>query len=125
VIAAHEVLGIPLIGSTHPVAAVPAHVQESADFAVSTAAQQYRIFSHVRGEEIVRMRNLAVMAQVEPTARKDSLQLLLVDLLGGKDLTVEQALRGIDQSLHLTNGGRCVHRDPAPMNGSSISMFFK
>jgi hypothetical protein len=72
-IAAHEVLGIPLIGSTHPVASVPAHIQESPYPAVGTAAQQYRIFSHVRSDEIIRLGNLALMAEIKPTARKDSL----------------------------------------------------
>src|SRR5215510_5296254 len=73
VIAAHEVLGISLIGATHPVAAVPAHVQESAYPAVRTAAQQYRIFPHVGCDEIVRIGDLALVTQVEPTACKNSL----------------------------------------------------
>jgi hypothetical protein len=49
---------------------------------------------------------------------------LLVDFLREKDLTVEQALIGIDQPFHLTDGGR-VHRIAAPMNDSSLSPLFQ
>jgi hypothetical protein len=48
----------------------------------------------------------------------------LVDFLGEKDLTVEQALVGIDQPFHLTDGGR-VHPIAAPMNDSSLSLLFQ
>src|SRR5262245_60316831 len=73
VIAAHEVLRIPLISSTHPVASVPAHVQESPYPSVGSPTQQYRIFPHVGSDEIVRIGDLALVTQVEPTARKNSL----------------------------------------------------
>src|SRR4029077_3948474 len=112
-IAAHEVLGIPLISSTHPVASVPAPVQEGPYPSVRSTTQQDRIFPHVSSDEIIRIGDLGLVTQVEPTARKNSLQLLLVDLLGEKDLTVQEPSLGIHQPLHLTDRGR-VHRVPAP-----------
>jgi hypothetical protein len=63
------------------------------------------------------------VTQVEPTARKNSLQLLLVDLLGEKDLTVQEPPLGIHESLHLIDRGR-VHRVPAPRTICQYHRFF-
>src|SRR5262249_2694323 len=81
---------------------------------VRSSTQQDRIFSHVSSDEIVRVGDLGLVTQVEPTTRKNSLQLLLVDLLGEKDLTVQEPPLGIHESLHLIDRER-VHRVPAPI----------
>src|SRR5439155_17522803 len=62
------------------------------------AHDQNRVLAHVSGKEVARLRNLALMAQEQPAAGEDLLQLLLVDPRLDKDAPTDQTLFGIDQS---------------------------
>jgi len=85
VISAGECRGIAAIGTTQAVAAVPANVQKGAYLALGIAHHQHRIFAHISCEEVARPRDLALVAQKQPTPGEYPLQLLLVDLRLYKD----------------------------------------
>src|ERR1700732_4184436 len=78
-----------------------ADVQKSADLALRVPDDQNRVLAHVSGEEVARQRDLAFMAQEEPAAGEDPLQLLLVELRLDEDAATDQTLLGVDQPQHI------------------------
>src|SRR6201988_2037628 len=74
-----------------------ADVEERPHLACCVAHHQNRVFAHVSGEEIARMGDLALMAQKEPAAGENPLQLLLVDLGLNKKAPPDQSAIGVDQ----------------------------
>src|ERR1700730_12081564 len=66
--------------------------------ALGIAHHQHRVFAHVSGEEVARPRDLALVAQKQPTAGEYPLQLLVVDLRLYKDPAPDESAFGIDQT---------------------------
>ena len=97
VIGAGKAGGVAGVGTAQPVAAVPADIEEGAHRAVGVAHHQHRVLAHIGREKIARQRDLAVVAQKQPTAGEDLFQLLLVDLRFDEDAPADQPLVGIDQ----------------------------
>src|SRR5262249_12955689 len=97
-ICAGEGGGVTGIGAAQPVATMAADIQKCVYLSAAVAHHQNRVFTHIGGEEIARLRNLALVAQIEPAAREDPLQLLLVDPALDKDAATDQTLFSIDQS---------------------------
>ena len=64
VIRAGEGGGTALVGPTDAVAAVAAAIDEGVHLAVGIASDQDRLLTHVRGDEVARLGNLAVVGQV-------------------------------------------------------------
>src|SRR6516225_4893275 len=89
VIGAGKARGITRIGAAQPVAAMTAHIEEGADLARGVAHHQNRVFAHIAGQEIAGLRDLAVMAQKEPAAGEDALQLLLINLRLDEDAAAD------------------------------------
>ncbi len=104
VIGAGEAGGVASVGAAEPVATVAADVEESTDLAGGVAHHKHWVFGHPGGEKVARQRDLAVMAEEEPAARKDPRQLLIIDLRLDKDAAAEKSVRDIDQ--------RAVHDRP-------------
>ena len=80
VIRAHEVLGIANICPDDPVASVPAHVQKGVEFPVGVSGENHRVFADVGMEEVVDIRDKAVMADHDPGPAENLVQFLPVDL---------------------------------------------
>ena len=108
VIGAGEARGVAAIGAAQPIAAMPADIKESAHPAVTVAHHQNRIFAHIGRQEITGLRDLAFVAQEQPTAGEDPLQLLLVDLRLDKDASADEAFIVIDQPVHLSGHSGCL-----------------
>ncbi len=83
-----------------------ADIQERTHDPSGIAHHQHRIFAHVCGEEIAGLRDLAVMAQKEPAARKDPLQLLLINLRFDEDAAADMPGAEIDQPVRIGLHGR-------------------
>jgi hypothetical protein len=56
------------------------------------ARDDNRVLAHVSAEEVVRLRNLRLVAEEEPAAGEDFLQLLLVDFRVGINAAVDAPL---------------------------------
>src|SRR5215813_3678998 len=97
VIGTRERGGVAGIGSAQPVAAMAAHVEEGVNLAVRVAHDQDRVLPYVGREEVARLRDLALVAEEEPAASEDPLELLLVDLSLDEDATADQSVLGIDE----------------------------
>src|SRR5207237_8188575 len=91
-------------------AAVRAHTEKRAHDPVGAAYHEHRVFAHIGREEIAGLRDLAVMAQIEPAAREDALQLLLIDLRLDKNAPADVPAGEIDQ---LFGGGHRSLRSPS------------
>ena len=101
VIGADEGGGVAVVGAAEAVAAVAADVQERADLAGAVAHHQHRVFAHVGGEEVAGVGNLRLVAEQEPAAGENLLQLLLVDFLVAEYAGVDDAVVGVHQGSHL------------------------
>ncbi len=60
---------------------MPAHVQEGVDLALRVTGQDDGVLAHVGEEEVVGVGDEALVAEQQPSAAEDLLQLLLVDRL--------------------------------------------
>src|SRR5271169_5573409 len=97
VIGAGEGGGIAELGAAQPVAAMAANIQKGMHLARRVAHNENRVFAHVSGEKIAGLRDLALMAQKEPAARENALQLLLINIRLDEDAATDEAILGIDQ----------------------------
>src|SRR5262249_23260643 len=97
VIGTRERGGVAGIGSAQPVAAMAAHVEEGVDLAVRVAHDQDRGLPHVGREEVARLRDLALVAEGEPAASEEPLELLPGDLSLDEDATADHSVLGIDE----------------------------
>ena len=79
---------------------VAADVQEGADLAGAVADHEHRVLAHVGGEKVAGVGDLRLVAEEEPAAGKDLLQLLLVDFLVAEDAGVDDTVVGVDQGGH-------------------------
>src|SRR5260221_5975501 len=109
VIGAGQARRVAVIGTAQPVATMPADIQESAHLPVAAADDQNRVFAHIGGQEIARLRNLAVVTQIQPAAREDLLQLLFVDLGLDEDTAADQATIAVDKPCQIR-----MHWSPPP-----------
>ena len=80
-----------------PIAAVPAEIEKGAHPAAGVADHQNRVLTHVSGQEIAGLRDLALVAQIEPAAREYPLQFLLINLRLDKDTAADEAVAVVDQ----------------------------
>ena len=87
-----------LVVAAHLHAAVATRIEEDMDFARPVAAQNHRFLTHARHKEIPRLRDLALVADEQPRAGKEPLQLFPVDLLVNKDLAADLPCRHIDET---------------------------
>jgi len=101
VIGAGETRGIAAIGAAQAIAAMAADIQKGVYLALAVAHHQDGVLAHIGGEEVARLWYLALVAQEQPAARENPLQLLLVDLRLDEDAAADQAILGIDQSVHV------------------------
>src|SRR5438105_332692 len=117
VISAGKARGIAVIGAAKAIAPMPAHIEKSSHDSVGATYHEHRVFAHIGREEIAGLRDLAIMAQIEPAAREDALQLLLIDLRLDKDPPADMPAGEIDQwfggghrSLRIPSGLTAVRR---------------
>jgi hypothetical protein len=101
VIRAGKELGVAAVGTAYPVATVATEVQEGAETPAQIAAQDNRLFSHIRRNEVAGMGHLAFVAKVEPTASEEMFTFSLVDLPVGKNAPIYQTAFWIDKRLDL------------------------
>jgi len=105
VIGACEGGGVAGIRSAQAVAAMTADIQEGVNLPDAVAHYRDRVFAHIGREEVARPWDLAFVAQKQPAAGEDSLQLLRVDLRLDKDAAADQAVLGIDQTAEINRHG--------------------
>ena len=98
VIGAGEDGRVALVVAAHLHAAVAAGVEEDVDLAFPVAAQDHRFLAHARDEEVAGVRDLALVADEQPGAGEQPLQLLLVDLLVDEDLAADLPRCQIDET---------------------------
>ena len=67
-----------------------ADVEKGVDLSVAVADHDDRVFSHITGEEITRIGELAVVAQEPSAARDDRFEFLLVHVGVGKNTSIDQ-----------------------------------
>ena len=80
------------------------------DLAGPVAAQDDGFLAHSRDKEIAGLRDLALMADKQPSAREEPLQFLPVDLLVDKDLAADPPRRHIDETPPVTQAPCVGHR---------------
>ena len=93
VIGAGEDGRVALVVAAHLHAAMAAGIEEHMDLAGPVAAQDHRFLAHARDEVVAGVRDLALVADKQPSAGEDALQLLAVDLLVDEDLAADLPLR--------------------------------
>src|SRR5207253_11523585 len=98
VIGTAEARRVAVIGPAQAVAAMAADIQEGAHHAGGVAHHQYRVLAHIGRKEMAGLGDLALMAQKEPAAGEDPLQLLPVDLRLDKDAAADQAAVAVDET---------------------------
>src|SRR5437899_2652535 len=99
VVRALELDRVALVVTAHLHAAMPARVEKDADPSRAVAAQDDRLLAHRRREIVARLRDLALVADEEPGAGEDPLELLPVDLLAHEDLAADDPALDVDQAL--------------------------
>src|SRR5207248_7559671 len=80
VIAARERRGVSAFVEADPVPAMAAGIKEGVDAASGVAPYDHGVFAHEAGDVVARLRNLRLVADEEPAARKDALDLQLVEI---------------------------------------------
>src|SRR5262249_14648722 len=98
VIGAGEAGSVAGIGAAQAIAAMAADVQERTDLPLGAAHPQDRILAHVGAEEVPRAWDLTFVAEEEPAAGEDPLQLLLVDLPLREDAATDAPVLDVDQA---------------------------
>jgi hypothetical protein len=89
---------VALVVAAYLHAAMPARVQEHADLPRTVATEDHRLLAHRRAEIVARLRDLALVADEEPGAGEDALELLAVDLVAHEDLAADDAALDVDQA---------------------------
>src|SRR6516165_372623 len=77
-----------------------AGIQEHVHRALCIAAQDYRFLAHTGNEEVAWIWNLAFVADEQPCAGEQLLQLLAVQLWRDEDLAADNTPFGVDHRLH-------------------------
>src|SRR5712692_7692523 len=72
-------------------AAMTAGVEEDTRLLRAIAAEDHRLFAHARHEIVARVRDLAFVANEQPSAGENAFELLLVDLVVDEDLAADLA----------------------------------
>lgn len=91
--------GVPCIiaADLHP--PVPTGVQEHMQLALPVTGEDHRLIAHLGDEVVIRVGDLAFVANEEPGAGEDLCQFLPVDLVTDEDLTADFPALQIDQAL--------------------------
>ena len=97
-VGAHEAGGVARVGPAYPVPAVATHVQEGVYLAPAVTGHHHRVLTHIGGEEVTRLRYLALVSQEEPALGEDFLHLLLVNLFLDENPLVYQTYISVNQS---------------------------
>ena len=80
VIRTHEAGSGPKVGATKTVTAMPADIEVAARLSFAVAPEDYGVFPHIGSDEVSRIRELALVAQEQPTPLEDLFHLLLEDV---------------------------------------------
>jgi hypothetical protein len=80
---------------------VEAGVEKCIDLARIVAGNQDRVFSHVGGEEVSLVLDLALVSQKEPISREDALHLHVIYVLVNEDAAIDPAAFILDQAFNL------------------------
>src|SRR6266705_6443868 len=94
-------LGIAAVRPAHTVAAVAAQVQKSSEAPGQVAPQDDRLLAHIGGNEVARIGNFALMAEIEPAAGEEALALQLIYLAVSKDTPINETAFWINKRLDL------------------------
>src|SRR5579885_2858718 len=97
-IGADEVNGMAFVVTADFHAAMAAGVEKDARPARGIARENYRFLAHARDEVIARLADLTFMADVEPGARENSLELLAVEILVDENLAADFTALEINQA---------------------------
>src|SRR5262245_60082016 len=93
-------------------------VEEHADPSRAVAAQDDRLLAHRRRQVVARLGDLALVADEEPGAGEDPLELLPVDLLAHEDLAADDPALDVDEALQ---GSRLCAGHAGPPRGPSVA----
>jgi hypothetical protein len=80
---------------------MPAGVEEHAYPPVGAATSDYRFLAHEPGDKIARIRDLAFVPNIQPTAREDPFLLGLMDFRIGKDPWADAFALEIDKIIRI------------------------
>src|SRR5438093_11832026 len=94
-------LGIAAIRAAHAVASMAAQVQTSSGAPAQVAPQDDRLLAHIGGNEVARIGNFALMAEIEPAAGEEALAFQLVNLAVSKDTPINETAFWINKRLDL------------------------
>src|SRR5215475_12935569 len=97
-IGAGEDRGVTFVIAAHLHPAMPARVEKRMHLAGAVAAQDHRLFTHSRHEEVTGVGYLALMADKQPRAGENALLLLGINLVADEDLAADQPRRRIDET---------------------------
>src|SRR6516165_3150634 len=100
--------GVAPIGPAQAVAAMAADVEKGVHVPLGVAHHEDWVLAHVGTQEVARLGDLALMAEKEPAASKDLLELLGVDVGLNEDASADQAALDIHQPLDVR------HHAPPP-----------
>src|SRR5262249_3776953 len=92
---------IAFIGTAQSIAAVTTDVEECAHGSGTVAHHENGILAHIRGQEITRSRDLAVMTQEQPTTGEDAPYFRLIDFRFDEDPAADHSLLAIDETRDL------------------------
>src|SRR6185369_910747 len=96
VIAADEVLRVPLLAAAQRVATMATAVEQDIDVAVVVADDDHLILADVVDEVVARLRDLRLVAHEVPATSEDPFELEFVDLLVREDAPIEHAGGGVE-----------------------------
>src|SRR5262249_5394223 len=85
----------------------PPTIEKGPPPTAAVAHHQHRVFAHIRREEIARLRDLALVAQKKPAARKNPVQFLFVNLPFDENAATDQTAIGIDETGYIR-----IHETP-------------
>ena len=98
VIGAGEDRGVALFVAAHLHAAMPARIEEGVNHALLVAAQDDRLFAHPRRVEVAGIWNQAFVADEQPGAGENLVELFLVEIGVDEDFAADEALLGVDET---------------------------
>src|SRR5262245_25819478 len=108
--------GVAPVGLADAHAAMPARIQVSVNGVVGSFGDKYGLCPHIRGEEVPRSRQLALMTEIEPRAREDGREFALIDVTIDENPWADEPTILIDEGLGV---GLRVVCHPSTSLGSS------
>src|SRR5687767_5612764 len=93
---ASEYEGVAIVVAADLHATMSAGVEEDMQLVLAVTDEDDFLFAHARDDEVAGVRDLGLVADEEPAAGEDLLQLLLVDRSVDVDLAADEALLQVD-----------------------------